>query len=242
MKKITLNVQDEVKRLLPETLEKNLTEHEMICPVCHGLGIIKRNQPFGVKDENSKWYDNEYFVWCPHCYFGIVELCEFCGKPLKKGNRRCNCEGFKQKEKEEYEQHYQKIIDKAKEVYLKETSYYLYDECSDEFFSDESEFVEYYWQGYHEDSKGCVNFDEYFEYKVPKILWDCSKTKISMDAYSIIESACEELHEDAFDDIGEDSITELQNYLDDWCRNQTCTETYCPDYSQYVKVEKEWFD
>lgn len=56
MKKITLNVQDEVKRLLPETLEKNLTEHEMIYPVCHGLWIIKRNQPFGVKGE-KEWFD-----------------------------------------------------------------------------------------------------------------------------------------------------------------------------------------
>ena len=39
IKHISLNVVDEIKKILPVTLEKDLQDNEIICPVCHGLGI-----------------------------------------------------------------------------------------------------------------------------------------------------------------------------------------------------------
>lgn len=244
MKKVLLNVSEEVKRLLPETLEKNLRENEEICPVCHGLGIIKRNQPYGLKNENARmnWYDNEYFVWCPNCYFGVVKLCEFCGKPLTKGNNRCNCEEFKRKEREAHKQQHQKLINKAKEATPEEITYYLYDDQSDKYFSDECEFVEYYWQEYLDGGCGCNNFDEYFKYEVPKVLWTCTTSSISINVEDILTDACEDLHEDAYEQIEYSDKVELQKYLNDWCKNQTGTTTYYPDYDRYIRVEKSWFD
>jgi len=57
-------------------------------------------------------------------------------------------------------------------------------------------------------------------------LYGTSKTIIGIDAYSVIESACEELHEDA---IGACDHESLQKLIDEWCLKQTGTATYYPD-------------
>lgn len=245
MKKIRLNVQDEVKRLLPETLEKNLTDHQMICPACHGLGIIKRNQPFGVKDESErvKWYGNEYFTWCPNCYFGVVELCEFCGYPLNKGSKHCNCDGYKEHEEMLIEKKQQEAIKKAKvETNLKEIEC-VYDEKSEQYFFDLESFIDEYKELYYDFvEEGGSDFEIFFKTTVPEVLWVCTATSISINANKIIEDACEGLHEDAYSNIESSDEQELQKYLDSWCKKQTATTTYYPDYSKYVKVERSWFD
>jgi len=63
---------------------------------------------------------------------------------------------------------------------------------------------------------------------MPEYVWGTTVTRISMDADSIIESACEELHEDAEDQI--DNRVELQEMLDKWCEKQSGTDTYYIDY------------
>ena len=89
-------------------------------------------------------------------------------------------------------------------------------------------------------SGGCNSFDGHFEYEIPKVLWNCEEVKISMDADSIIENACEELHEDARDNISNEK--ELQDFLNKWCAKQSGTTSYCPSHKEYVKVTKEWFN
>lgn len=242
MKHISINVSEEIKNLLPDKLEKDLMDNEIICPVCRGLGILKKDYHFGVNDEEFKvnWYDNEYLTICPNCYFGRIKLCEFCGKPLNKGSNRCNCDGYKEKEEEERKVKYKDLISKAKEIDLKDASYYMYDEKSEQYFADEDEFSEHYWDLYLDNEKEYdYDFDSYFEKHVPKILWNCEEVKISMSADSIINDACDELHEDARYNIeGKD---ELQYFLNHWCEKQTGTTTYYPCYKEYVKVQKEWF-
>ena len=247
IKHISLNVADEIKKILPVTLEKDLQDDEIICPVCHGLGILKQDYGFGVKEDDTEkafklnWYDNEYLTFCPNCYFGVIKTCKYCGKPIQRNSNRCDCNEYKEQESEEKRIKYQEIINKAKEIELKDTSYYVYDEQSDKYFTDEDEFVDYYMQNYSDGSGGYYsNFDEYFEYEIPKVLWNCEEVKISMDADSIIENACEELHEDARDNISNEK--ELQDFLNKWCAKQTGTTTYYPYYKEYVKVQKEWFD
>lgn len=246
MKHISLNVAEEIKKILPDTLEKNLQDNEIICPVCHGLGIIKKDYHFGVKEDNAEkasklnWYDNGYLTLCHNCYFGRIKTCEYCGKPLIKGTNRCSCEKYREHEEEEKRIKYQETIAKAKEIELKDASYYIYDEQSEKYFSDEDEFVEHYWQNYLDGSGGYNNFDEYFEYEVPKVLWNCEKVKISMDADSIIENTCDELHEDARDNISDEK--ELQEFLNKWCAKQSGTTTYYPYYKEYMRVQKGWFD
>ena len=242
MKHISLSVSEEIKHILPNTLEKDLRENEEICSVCHGLGIVKRNQPYGIKeDEKSSkvnWYDNEYFVWCPNCYFGVIKKCVYCGKILPKGRTKCDCE--KQRENDEKERiiKYQETISKATEVDLKDfgSDTWLYDEQTDDYFSDVDCFVDSY-----KDNEEFTDGKEMLE-NLPEVLWLCDNVDISIDADSIIENACEELHEEAEENIFRQDREELQEFLDNWCKKQTGTTTLYPNYKKYVRVKKEWFE
>lgn len=246
MKHISLNVLEEIKHVLPNTLEKDLKDNEEICSVCHGLGIIKRDYRFGIEEDvnSSKidWYDNEYLVWCPNCYFGVVKKCEYCDKILPKNRTKCDCEKQREIDKEERIIKYQETIARATEVDLKDVVTYLYDEESNKYYSDIYDFVDYHLQEYRDGSGGCNDFDEYFQYEMPEILWLCDNIDISMDADSIIESACDELHEDAEDSISGEDRKELQKFLDDWCKKQAGTTTLYPNYNRYIRVKKEWFN
>ena len=246
IKHVSLNVEEEIKKILPITLEKALQDDEIICPVCHGLGIIKLDYQFGVKEDDVEkafklnWYDNEYLTLCPNCYFGRIKICKYCGKPLPKHTNRCSCDGYREQEAEEKRIKYQETIEKAKEIELKDASEYIYDEESEQYFSDEFSFVDHWLYLYQEGDHDCSNFDEYFEKYIPKVLWNCEEVKISMDADSIIDNACDELHEDARENISDEK--ELQEFLDKWCAKQGGTTSYYPCYREYVRVQKEWFD
>ena len=240
MKHISLTVKDEIKYILPYVLEKDLQDNEIICPTCHGLGVVKRHQPFGLKEKETdegysskmNWYDNEYLTFCPNCYTGVVRLCEYCGKPIVKGYvSKCDCEQYKAKESEKQRIKYQEKIVKAKEINPNDTEMMLYDEDSDRYFSDIDEFVEYY------EDENYGSEDDWIEF-LPQVLWVCTKSDISIDAGNVIESACDDLHEDASDNCDYKS---LQKALDDWCREQSGTTTYYPAYKEYVKVKIEWF-
>jgi len=246
LKHISLNVSEKIKHILPDTLEKDLQDNEEICSVCHGLGIIKRSHSYGIENSEkppmANWYDNEYFVWCPNCYFGVIKKCEYCGKILPKGRLKCDCEKQREIDEKERRIKYQETISKAKEIDLKDITTYLYDEESDKYYSDIDEFVDYRRQDYRDGSRGYNNFYEYFQYEMPEVLWLCDNVDISMDADNIIESACEELHEDVEDNISVQDREELQELLDNWCKKQTGTTTLYPNYKKYVRVKKEWFE
>lgn len=68
----------------------------------------------------------------------------------------------------------------------------------------------------------------------PVRLWITSVGKISIDAANVIEEACSDLHEDAYDQCDEGS---LQKLLDDWCKEQTGTTTYYPCFKRYVEID-----
>ena len=248
MKRITLNIQEEIKRILPDVITKDLTDDEEICTVCHGLGVKLWNNPYGIKGDTSDAakqsmfpYNHQSLLPCPNCYNGVVRICEYCGKQLPKGRLKCDCEQQKSIDEEDRKAKYQETINKAKEIYWKDTNYFVYDEDSDRYFTDEDDFAEYYWDLYLDDEKEYdYDFDSYFEKYVPKVLWNCSEEKISLNAGYFIDSACEELHEDARDNISDEK--ELQDFLNKWCEKQTGTTTYYPCYKEYVKVEKEWFN
>lgn len=237
MKHIKLTVAEEIKHILPSTLKKDLNDNEIICPACHGLGVVKRKNPFGLKEKEDNyyskinWYDNESLTFCPDCYNGIVSLCEYCGKPIQKGYiNKCDCDQYKKIESENKKSKYQETINKAKEVAPEAVKTYLYDENSNRYFSDIDDFIEYYLSEYDANE-----IDEV----LPNLLWVCSESEISLDAEDIVEQACEDLHEDAFENC---DYGELQGMLNDWCSKQSGTTTYYPCYKEYVIVNKEWFN
>jgi len=127
------------------------------------------------------------------------------------------------------------------EVNIQDVTTMLFDEDGEEYFYDDGDFVDYYKKLYKEEYLD-LDFEDFFERYVPALLVVCDETMLSLDADYIVEYACEELHEDAFDSISYEDIKELQRYLDEWCSKQTGTRTYYPSYDKYVRVERNWFD
>lgn len=246
MKHVSINVSEEIKNILPDTLCKDLQDHEDICPVCHGLGVVLDNNVYGIKGDISEAakksrfpYNHQAIKFCPNCFNGVIRLCQYCGKQIQKGSiDHCDCEQYKSKEEEEKRIKYQEKILKAEEVNIKDidSDMWFYDEQTDDYFSDIDSFVDAY-----------KDFDEYesdeeMMNNLPEVLWLTDPVDISMDADSIIESACEELHEDASENISSEDRKELQDVLNKWCKKQTGTRTVYPNYKKYVRVEKEWFE
>lgn len=246
MEHISINVSEEIKNILPETLEKDLRDHEEICSVCHGLGVVIDNNIYGIEDDTSEAakrsmfpYNHQAIKFCPNCFNGVISLCQYCGKQIPKGSiESCDCEQYKAKEEEEKRIKYQEKISKAEEVDIEDidSDMWFYDEYMDDFFSDVDSFVDAY-----------KDFDEYASDEemmnnLPEVLWLTDPVDISMDADDIIASACEDLHEDAYENISSEDTKELQNMLDEWCEKQTGTRTVYPNFKKYVKVRKEWFE
>lgn len=245
MKHISINVSEEIKNILPDTLEKDLQDNEEICPVCHGLGGVIDNNLYGIKGDTSESakksmfpYNHQAIKFCPNCYNGVIRLCEYCGKPLPRCTSRCDCERYKTKEKEEKRIKYQEKISKAEEVNIKDidSDMWFYDEQTVDYFSDIDSFVDAYKDSDEYES------DEEMMNNLPEVLWLTDSVDISMDADWIIETACEELHEDVSENISGEDRKELQDMLDEWCKKQTGTRTIYPNYKQYVRVRKEWFE
>lgn len=245
MRHISINVSEEIKNILPETLEKDLQDNEEICPVCHGLGVVIDNNIYGIKGDSSEAakksmfpYNHQAIKFCPNCYNGVIRLCKYCGKQIPKYYiDKCDCKQYKAKEEEEKRIKYQEQISKAEEIDIKDidSDMWFYDEKTDNYFSDIEHFVDAYKDfDNHESGEGMDN--------LPEVLWLTDPVDISLDADSIIENACEELHEDAYENISGEDRKELQNMLDEWCKKQTGTRTICPNYKKHVIVRKEWFE
>lgn len=228
MKHIQLSVKDGVELLNSKFIEKDLEDNQIICTTCKGFGVVKRKNQFGIKEKLSdekyattiNWYDNEAFTFCPDCYNGVVTLCEYCGKPIKKGYiSKCDCEQYLQKERNLELKKKEEIISKAKVVDIANVKTQLYCEENDKYYDPKE--VECF-------------FDDFYNEEVPKILWVTRSADISLDASNIIEDACQDLYEEASENCDYEG---LQKVLDDWCSKQSGTTTYYPDYEEYVLTE-----
>lgn len=232
-KRVEINLYDTVQKLFPKTLIKDLTEHERICPVCNGLGMKIEDNIYGIKGDTSEAgkkshfpYKHQALSFCQSCYNGVQRLCPYCNEPFKnQAYMHCSCEGQKKADEEERLKRSDNKVSKAVEVTEKEVSTMLYCDETDRYFLDINEFVED-WYGDH-DKK-----DE-----KPDRLWVTSVGQIQLDSDSILENACEELHEEAMESICIDDKIRLQEFLDDWCKKQTGTTTYYPCYEKYVIVD-----
>ena len=117
-----------------------------------------------------------------------------------------------------------KIIKNAVEVKESEVITMLYCEENGKFYDTVDDFFDYY--AWHKDD---------FDVR-PFRLWVTTEESIHMDANNLIEDACSDLHEDAFEQCDADG---LQKLLDKWCKEQTGTNTYCPCYKEYVIIHWE---
>lgn len=226
-----VNLYEAIQKSFPKILIKDLTEHERICPICNGLGMRIENNIYGIKGDDSEAgrkyhfpYKHQALSFCRSCFNGVQRLCPYCGQPYKNQSyMHCDCEGQKKADEEEKIKEWKKIISKATVVDEKDVDTMLYCEEYDEYYDTVDDFFDSY-----------INYHTNESEIKPERLWVCSVEKIYVDAESVIESACEDLHEDASEQCDTDG---LQKLLDKWCEEQTGTTTYYPCYNQCIEID-----
>jgi len=231
MRKVEVDIEKEIKELFPKTLIKDLQDNERVCPECHGLGMRIENNIFGIHGDTSEEakkshfpYKHQALSFCQHCYNGVQRLCPYCGKPYKnQAYLHCDCVGQKLADEEIKTMKLEDKVSKAKEVQESDVETMLYCEEFDKYYDSTDDFFEECYCDYEED-----------DFTKPERLWVCAVAEISIDADSVIENACNGLHEDALENC--DSAA-LQNVIDKWCENQSGTTTYYPCYEEFVKID-----
>ena len=230
-----VDLYETIKKSFHKILVKDLAEHERICPVCNGLGMRIEDNIYGIKGDTSEAgkkylfpYKHQALSFCQNCYNGVQSLCPYCGQPYKnQAYMHCDCEGQKKADEEERIRKWNEKVANAVAVDEKDVDVMLYCEEFDKYYDTVDDFFEDY----------AANYKDEEVYNKPERLWVTSVEKISIDAYSVIENACEGLHEDAMENIDEKDIAELEEFLDNWCKKQTGTTTYYPCYKQYVVID-----
>lgn len=228
----TVDLYKTIQESFPKILIKNLTEHERICPVCNGLGMRIEDNIYGIKDDISEAgrkyhfpYKHQALSFCRNCYNGVQRLCPYCGQPYKnQAYLHCDCEGQKKADEEKRINEWNEKVANAVEVNEEDVNTMLYCEEFDKYYDTVDDFFEDY----------CCNYSDEDIHNKPERLWVTSVEKIFIDAANVIEDACTNLHDDAYEQCDEGSLQEL---LDDWCKKQIGTTTYYPHYKQYVVID-----
>ena len=179
--------------LLPQTPKEN----EIICSACGGIG----------------WLQDDYghLVSCtnPKCCNGIIRCCPDCGQPYKSyttycDNGICREKVRIQRQKDEINRENFRFKNAKKIKYddaPNEIKEMVYSDCYD------------YNEGYSNDLEWVDNLEDV---EKPKYVWATYKVQISIDAEDILENACSDLHEGAYEQL--EDINELQDFLNEWCK------------------------
>lgn len=227
----------DIELLMPKQLEKDLMEHQQICKTCNGLGIIIRDNKYGLKEE--PWirefpYKNQSLFPCPDCYNGVQPVCKYCGAP---GSRRyvraeanCRCQGATNARNEKRLKKDTETWEKAEKISIKqaiEQFSLVYIDGPDEYISPEN-LIERLAELKEDDPETSIPY-----------IWGTDTTTLSLPAAGdLVSNACEELYEGAEANIAEDKINRLQEFLDQWVAEvKSGTTTYWPDYKIAIIVE-----
>lgn len=73
----------------------------------------------------------------------------------------------------------------------------------------------------------------------PAYCWPCTPNPLHLDVDHILESACDDQHEDAADQIV--GVDDLAQAIDAFNAAQSCV-TYYPDYTRVIVLDQERFD
>jgi len=193
-----------------QLLPRKPNDGEVLCGRCGGIGYLI-NKECGYIDR------------CAECYgTGSKSVCEICGQP-KWGmceNRECRAEIDKRNE--------QRLFDKAIKCEMEETPIAFIEMLYSESYG---------YEGFFPDIEDLLEYCKNEEIDIPEYVWATQKVKLSLDAYGILENACEELHEDAFSNLTD--IEGLQKLLDKWVDTQGGQSTYYPYYKYAIKIHEE---
>ena len=233
---IQVQDRDYIERLIKASLVKDLQTGEEICQMCHGTGMVVRNNVYGLEGDPDRTklfpYVNQSISFCPACYNGVVSRCKLCGGLLQRGRLKHDCEAQKKRDREERERKEREAEQNAPEATqdMIADCVMLYSECfsgNEGFFEDWDSFFDD-WADEHtpEDPK-------------PEWAWTTEPIEMQIDADRVLEMATEDLYEDAETDISDAKRKELQTYLNNFCK--TCGVSTAYIQGKY-KVRIPWED
>lgn len=221
--------------LLPKQLEKDLTENERVCTTCKGLGILIRDNEYGLKSE--PWirgfpYKHQSLHPCPDCYNGVQRVCKYCGQPgsriYTRPEKHCNCEGARAERDREAAQKEKELFEAATKV--------PFDDYSGLFLRDDRVITK-------EDLEDELCSLIYSGEEPPAYIWATKKEKVftDIDLIDVVESNCEDGYEDmsSYFDYEDEDFIEAQELLSSWLmRHNDVLDVYYEDYRTAVMLEK----
>lgn len=237
-----VNVSDSeyVQALVNVNLRKDLYGDEEVCQHCHGTGMVIVDNIYGLNNDPNKLrlrfpYKHQSLSFCPVCYNGIVHRCKLCGKIMRRGYLKCDCDAQKKIDEENRLEKIRKDFEKAPiapDDMVKEMLCFFSEQygVNDGYFYDFDEFFEYWYEN-------CTEDDER-----PEFVWITEPVEMSIDVQNFIESATEELYEDASDDISSEARKELQDFVDGWCKRCGVGTTYYESHKYKVRIPWEDYD
>lgn len=159
--------------------------------------------------------------WAERCC--KPKKCERCGTEIPHKAFYTLCDKCREEKRKEEEQ---RKFDKAQKYTIKDVP----PERCEMMYSDVYGYNEGYFSEIEELEDYCYDNDV----EMPDYVWCTSSDQISIDAVSLVENQCEDLHEDALSWIGDKDIQELQTFVDDWCAKQTGTRTFYVDRTAVI--------
>ena len=239
-----IQIDEAFRHMLPEKLIKDLHGDEAICPMCHGLGLRVVDNCYGLSDDPNKVaghfpYKHQSLTFCPSCYNGVVHICPDCGKQIPKNHSYCDCEAGQQRWRTKKKQQYQELLQKAQKCESNElgskfvVAYSDFFSRNDGYFSDWQEFFD----AWHDFVVECKEEGIPTPEK-PEYVWGTEPIEMVLDAKDIISRSCEDMHEDAINDIAPIAIKSMQNFFESW-KNQYATVSYCYTHQYAIKIPWE---
>lgn len=225
-------------------LKKDLQENEEICPKCGGTGLQVNDHPYGLKSERGQHnemfpYKKQTIVGCSHCYSGVQKKCQHC-QQLMGRTSQCKCDGYRNESNRKLFEKDMERWNKAKKITFQESL----DQGIEYFYIDS-------WDEYHdldslhdkindllEDMDEDFTIDDIKDLRV----YTTYIESISLSADSILERACENLHDEACERISQSKFDELQDLLNEFVKGiESDTKTYHADWKVAVVLTPEDF-
>lgn len=234
--RMVINAIPYLTEILGNGLIKDLQEGEEICPVCHGTGLAIDQSSYGLSDDPDKKtgifpYRKQTIVSCRNCFNGVVKRCPYCGELISSLKSRCECEGTKRSEEEASQKKRKERFEKAKKLEPGDVQALAMQMLQ----SDEYPYHDGYFDSWDEFFNAWFDQYEGIEER-PKYVWGTYTTNISFNVDDLLERACEELHEDARNQICQADVDELHGFLDTWAKKQSGTETYTCDTRYAIRI------
>lgn len=235
---LTIDAMPYLQEILGNGIIKDLQENEEICPVCKGTGLQVDDNVYGLRNDPDKSrhfpYKHQSVISCRNCFNGVVRICRHCGKQIVRGYTICKCEGAKLERKNKEDAKEQERLSKIKKlkyddpIVLELEMFYL-----EEYPYNNGYFTE--WEELFEWVEGdCFDNDDF---DPPKYAYPTEKVFFSLDTDSILEQACDDLHEDAYDNLCD--IKELDNFLNEWSSKQIGAATYMMNWKYAIEIPWE---